>query len=535
MLISSLVLLCLLGYCLGLTRLKKWPIEYTPLFSISILVTSLYFFAYFNQLGLGVYIMMGIGATLLLTSPFYLPKNKNQIISHYLTPGFTFWIALSIVLSIYAAHTWIHNWDDFGEWGPHAKAMFYNTGFVRASDYGINKDFPPGPGLFYFSFIFFNNLSDSVIKFAQNFLCMAPIAILFAKGKWNQWKFILSAQAIILIVFVLIHTFHVGFNIKLATDDTIGVFFGCMLFTYYRNRSKGINAFYLLPIIFAFSLLKPKLYIFVLLLCALIIADQIYQRYFLKQKTPLELTPQLIKSLFLLLACLLATLTWRHYVIQAHIARSNQLHITAAKIIELLSDNISAYHKAILIKFISYKTKVLLDLLPFVLLTIVYCLFSKQKQQKNTFLVWQISLLIGFIFYLLGILLMGLFGFHSTMELGWAVVRYYTIYLIGWSLFVWGNLYEITLDRFVATPKTLINYMAPLCSTSLLALLIVWGIKIHHQAIHRPDFARIAAIAVKINQSTPPHTTIKIQKGQFTVDEENQLAYQILPRRIAPP
>lgn len=513
---------CWLGYCFALTRFTAWPVEYTPLFSSALIITILYAFAYLGYLPLGVYCILIFGGALFLLSPIYIRNDSKTFFEKYLTPGFSIWVAISLLLAIYAANTWLRNWDDFGEWAPHVKSMYFNMGFVRASDYGINLDFPPGPGLFYFPFFFLSHFSDSALKFAQNLLCMTPLTLLFSRGSWRQWKLIISFAIAVLLLLILVYSWHVGFNIYLAIDSTIGVFFGGMLFLYYGEKNYSSALILLTPIIFAFNLLKPKLYIFALLLSGLIFLDRQFQSTSKKGA---------YKAFWLLVPTLVAVVSWHHYLVSMNIVATLQIHATPTKIMSLLGGELTPFQHQVLLALAHYPQKIALSLMPILLLAGIYY-FSAPLSQRRRFMFWQIFMSIGFLLYLSGILMICLFTFDQAIEVTWGVTRFYTIYLMGWAIFILGNLYQVVYARFESHVPGVPNYLVYCSGAALLGLCAMWAVNIHHQASKQVDFARIALMARKINHTTPPNAKITILQNKLTPSELNQLNYLILPRKV---
>ena len=227
-----IVALAMAGCCFGFTRFNKMPIETTPLFTVAATVTLLYVCAYLGFLQVATYLMLAFGLGLLLFSPFYI-RNREQLFAQYLTPAFCIWIILTAIFCYFAVHRGLYQWDDFDEWAPHAKAIFFKNGFPGVVHYGMNNDYPPGLGLYYYPFLLMMGLSDSAMKLAHCSLIMSPLLVLFCRSQWSQWQRTAALLVLTTLGLLFLYHTHLGFNMLLGPDDAIGLTLGAMLSYYY--------------------------------------------------------------------------------------------------------------------------------------------------------------------------------------------------------------------------------------------------------------------------------------------------------------
>ena len=74
--------------------------------------------------------------------------------------------------SVLALNVQMLAFDEFAHWGPRAKFVYMNEGFVKESDNLILKSYPVGGALFYYLFYKFSGYSESITYFSQNILLM---------------------------------------------------------------------------------------------------------------------------------------------------------------------------------------------------------------------------------------------------------------------------------------------------------------------------------------------------------------------------
>ncbi len=535
MLVSLLVVCSLLGCCYALSFNKRWPVETTPILSVSLIITTLYAFAYCQQLKLGASIVLVLGLVFFcLAIASFLFKRMDTIKPH-ITPGMTTWFVITLIFAVYASCRWMHVWDDFAEWGPHAKAMFLHNEFWSGVDYGADKQFPPGPPLFYYFFTFLNNYSESVLFFAQTFLFLAPLAVLLQRINWRRWELAAFGFMLIILFYLLLYNAHIGYHVRLGVDEAIGLFVGAILAIYYLSSRQYKDIVLLLPIVFSLSLLKPKLGPFAVMIMVLIISDQLYQIIKTKAQTvSIKLfVINVLASVLVIMTYLLASKSWHAYLSAANISAGFGSPLSIKGIAAILSGHMSQYESLVLKKFITYLPNVAINVVPPVILGVLACFWEKDRFKRNNLIVWQAILFLGFFAYLLGILLVFLFSFKNTQTVVWSMMRFYRIYLIAWSFFSFSVLFRQLNEGSITIPKKLEKGLAIFAVMGLLVNLAVWTIEMQKQPAHMKNFVALHSIAVRINEKTPPSSKIFIVYNGLPFNGINRLNYFLMPREVS--
>lgn len=523
--VTFIVAMCLLGYCLALARFSRWPIEKTPILSVSIVVTILYLFTYMGQLRVGAYVVLMLGFFLLLLSPVYIEKNLETICTRYLTPGFIFWLLITGIFCIFAGLHWMKSWDEYAQWGPHAKILYLFRRFAVISDYGIHKDYPPAADLFYYIFVMFNNFFTSVLQVAQNIFFMAPIAIVVSYSKWSHFKSTISFLCLTLFFLVLAYNFHIGDNITLTVDHGIGLFFGGTLLAYYFSQRTSVDVIFLLPLIFCYSLLKPMVFPFVLLTTVIIFIDQMSK--FIWRRSIL------LTSLIPMTSCI-AILTWQYYVYQNHISSEMQFHLTITQLFQFMMGHLDVEQEIVIKGLLNHLNDVLFGLLPVLILVLITTFVLKNKtDERKRFLQWQLILLLGFVVYLFGLVLLYSFVLTQPAQIEWGFRRFLSIYFMGWSFLTLGVLYFF-ID--ISWSRLKIHAQNACFLTSLVLFLSlngVWGYQIINQPKNEAVLQGISNIARFVDKNTKPSDKILVDWRNLSLINQLDLKYQLMPRETA--
>lgn len=423
--------LCLLGYSLLLKRLTRWYIEATPFFIVSAFIVIFYILAYSHCLYWGSFLLILGGGIALLAAPFYI-DNRHVLFEHYFTPTFVIFILVIICFGIPAHFLVANGWDEVPKWIPHAKFIYLNHYFWRATDPLIGTDsYPPGTALFYYTFLRLSHFSEGHLFYGQLFLLLSPLILLLVKSKWSSWLDIFFMFAFILMVSMVIFKLKMGVRGSLYVDELVGLFFGGILAAYYVLSDRRWLWLYLIFPAMALVLLKPMLWPFILVSSAIIFADHFYL-FRQRQKS--------FKSILLYMGMLILPFiiifSWRYYVQHSlNSAMQWQLSSLISAIQHQSTSFASNQTHSLLLKYghklISSGVFVLYSA---IILSLIYR-YIPNRGDRGRFLIAQIGLLLGFICYLFSLLLIFFFQMSSyvifQME---SFDRFVNIYEIGWAL-----------------------------------------------------------------------------------------------------
>lgn len=110
-----LPILSLLGYCVAIRHLMCWSVEAIPFFVITLVVSLLYIFGLFDVLQYGAEALVLFGLALLELAPWYV--KSDDWMARHITPGFLFLVLFCIFFGFFAAHSHLHLWGEFSQWG----------------------------------------------------------------------------------------------------------------------------------------------------------------------------------------------------------------------------------------------------------------------------------------------------------------------------------------------------------------------------------------------------------------------------------
>ena len=168
--LSLLIIFCVLlspSIYFYLKYNKKFE-EILPLTIFSIILI-IYILGLFNQLKLGVYIVVILAIILYILSIINVIKNKKnliKIIKNFLTPGFVLWCFAFLTLCLFYRGRMIIKWDEFTHWGDVVKMMYQNNFFsTNPNSLSAARAYLPSMSIFQY---FFQVLS--VDGFKESFL-----------------------------------------------------------------------------------------------------------------------------------------------------------------------------------------------------------------------------------------------------------------------------------------------------------------------------------------------------------------------------
>lgn len=513
---NIIVCLSLLGYCLALTRFSKWPVEYTPFFVISTVITLLYCFAYWGVLKSGADAILILGSLLFLASPIFLLQQKNQLWEKYFTPGSIISIGFLGLFALLAYHAHFSKWDEFTQWGPHSKLIFYHNGFFTKSDVTVLKSYPPGSALFQYLFFCVSSYSEGTAYVAQCILMMAPLSILIHKYKWQSWQKALIAYASVLLVFLLLHV-EIGPNESLYMDDAVGIYFGMSMVAYFASQKNTGVILYLIPTIATLSLLKTKLYPLTLMALFVILIDQLI----VNRK---NIILKMLALITLPITVYLITHSWHHYLSTIDTPLARQLHLTFTQIKNTFFAPTGSFSHAVIINYFKGLKLAILFLVSIFSLNIITFFLYQNKSQKVTLAAACITLLLGFIAFTFGLLLMYLFTFtpyeavnHASMS------RYLNIYYIGWSLVALYFLFDAI--RYFG--KKYIENIFVFCIAAGLLFFVFHPHQNNISQLRQP----ITKITNAIKKVTRPNDKIFSIWQNSTGFERAIMVYELTPRK----
>ncbi len=417
---TILVCLSLLGYCLALSRVSKWPVEAAPFFVISSMITLLYIFAYCNILKIGADGVLILGGLLLVASPFYLKNHLNHI-EKIIKPGFIVSLLFIILFLWLSSQVHFSGFDEFTQWGPHSKFVFYNNGFISATDITIHKSYPLGGALFQYLFFRVSGFGEGTAYVAQCLLIMAPLSILVQNYQWSNVRKTFIAYFSALLALLLLKV-QIGPTDSLYMDSAVGVYFGMSLVAYLSSAKNISNILYLIPVIAAFVLFKQKLMPFVLIISAIILFDQIY---YYRSK---NIITRMFSVALLPITAWLVTQSWHDYLNKINAGIEWKINFSFLTLHTLTS-------KIIIINYIHALRPALLFIILIFLINLISYYCYQLKNKKINLVLINIILLFGFIAYITGLLLLYLFSFTTYEAVHHASMgRYLGIYEIGWAL-----------------------------------------------------------------------------------------------------
>jgi hypothetical protein len=260
--VNFLGFLSLLGWSCFSARVFVRNAIYAPIFTVSSLVTLLFFMGLLGVLGVGSKILFICGLVLLPIECFDTKKLRPA--KSFLNYGIIVFSIVGLLWFYWTRNGGIIGWDDFF-WAVHAKVVkltdaLWNgdSGILRN---GLTSGYPPGMALFQYYFMTFGGLEESSYAFGHGLflvvglLCLLGISNEEVKGKKEWAKHLLGSG---LCVFASLYLFS-QFSLNpgaISGDDVLGALFGAGLIYTIFNLETRNDVLVLLPILVTIGLIK---------------------------------------------------------------------------------------------------------------------------------------------------------------------------------------------------------------------------------------------------------------------------------------
>ncbi len=282
--------------------------NFTPLISLTSLVSFVVVLSLINQLTLGVifaYIISFISFILAIK------KSKNSFandIKDFFTVGVSLFLISSLLMLIFLfiSQPLFHEWDEFSFWGTSQKLLFINDSIYTYYESSmIGNTTPPTLAVLAYFFHFLNpEFIEWVSFFSYDILffsCYCAFTASFSKKNWN-YSILAYIIGFFIPYFFTIHTriLHISPNyINTYADLPLGIMFAAALSLYFLsegNLEKRIIPF--IPLTIFFTFIKDMGFAFSLLVCFIIFVDLLFNKsinkFFIFKGFFAKITPVLI-------------------------------------------------------------------------------------------------------------------------------------------------------------------------------------------------------------------------------------------------
>ena len=248
--ISFLFMLSLLGFALFLIEAKIDPLK-QGLIICSFIIFCLYWFAIFDQLLFGIYLLDLLGMLFLVRACTRIHKIFSCI-QHtaYIAPYFCLILGL---LYFVPSDYQFSEWDEFADWGLAAKYLFSENRLYSYStlDYFNYRHYPPAQQLFQYWVAIHFGWSEAIIMRAQLALILLIQLSMFAGLK----RFKLIVFIGYLTSLTLAWQFDYFYN-TIYADTFLAVYFSATLFWVFCDDKKPVEWAICCLLIFNLVLIK---------------------------------------------------------------------------------------------------------------------------------------------------------------------------------------------------------------------------------------------------------------------------------------
>ncbi len=432
----------------------KKKFEETIAINIMAIILIIYFSGILGFLKQGVYIVIGLSCIMYLYTIYTVIKRKNlkEVINNIVTPGFLAFTLFYIFFIIVHRGRLCVNWDEFSHWGDVVKVMF------NINDFGTNpesmstfKSYPPGMAIFqYFWMIIGGTFREWYLYISYQIFAVALFLPMLKNVKWKE---IIILIIVILFIPIIIYSSYYG---DISIDAIVGIIFGYILSNVLLSKDYG--KFEILKLILSISVLillkdagtfLAAISIIIIILDILFVKDNIFGFKNWSKEKKKEYKKTILKIFLLITMIIIVKTAWNKNIEDNNVKKSfGKPMITEDLIKSLLGrQEMESYKKETINNFIErlgesnfvysnfvkvnyYALLTILSLLMY--LIYIYQSKNKDMQFNKRLKLVNITALIGFIVYTLGLLLLYItkFSEYEAIRLA-SFERYIGIYAIG--------------------------------------------------------------------------------------------------------
>lgn len=255
-------IIALIGYILFLMK-RGVSFGWSVLSANSIVIVSLYLFAIFGALNVGLYAVSALGIVLFIISAKYFASNGRILPNGILITSLLYVIPFLTVLFSVPAEFQFTAWDEFADWGLNLKYMhqtgeLYSFSTLPYFDY---RHYPPAQFLYQYYFLKFLPWSEKSAMYIQIFFLLSTQLSIFWTTRNNR---LYGAIAFFASLTLPLY-FHFFYN-TLLVDLMLAEYFAALFIMVLFSRPNFIEATLIVVNMIALLLLKQVGLIFVLIL-----------------------------------------------------------------------------------------------------------------------------------------------------------------------------------------------------------------------------------------------------------------------------
>jgi len=546
-------LISMLGYLFPVSYLLKLNFQRSLFLIISSIITLEYIFSFLDILKIGSYIILCLGYILLILSTKIFYTN-HKYISKYFTPGFIIPFSITLFFSFLSLLIIPGTFDEWVQWLPHAKLLYFNEGFLTKLNSAVHPTYPVGASLFYYYSQFLSEFNVGSVYFAQCLLQMIPLLVLFEEKYWSNWNNVLIKFAA-LISILFIYNVRLGIGGSLYMDHPAAIFLGCALVFYLNSARNKKYILCLIPIFISVVQFKLGLSPFVYLVTLIIFIDQTFI-FYMNNNIDIKIKRYIyyiLPTLILLFFTYLSKFTWDKYILAEYgqlawnwnpnienvlILLINELTSTQLFdlniYIQLLTEvrilftanPIQFVFESTFIKYI-FGTSPVLFFVHIMFLLLIYRYLKRKNYLEKEYVYINIIFVLGYVTYLFTLLLM--FLNHNSGPLYYSFHRYLSIYQLIWIIYLCKLFFSIKFNY-----NKYFNYFSYIV---ILFLVIVPLLKLYRDNFTDYRFYRgsylyesLKPMTSKVNKLTPDNSSVNIVWQSSYGSERGIIMSDLTPR-----
>lgn len=247
-------LLSIVGLILFSVNRLRIQFTIAPLFSLSFIIISLYFFTLLSLANVGIYLIFAVNFVFIIDFIVSFLRRREWIRDNAETIiALIFYSLIVFVLTLLSKRWYFQCWDEYMHWDPFVRQIYKTNGFFTSGSFFIHAQYVQGLPLLAVYFAKLHQYTDGTLILSNNILLFSSFFVFLRK--WEKSADILVNGIRLILMYLLVNTFSVLLVNTFIADIIIGAVFASIVYMLYiDNSSRSMRIVF--PILLSFVYMK---------------------------------------------------------------------------------------------------------------------------------------------------------------------------------------------------------------------------------------------------------------------------------------
>lgn len=247
-------LLSIVGLILFSVNRLRIQFTIAPLFSLSFIISILYFFTLLSLANVGIYLIFAANFVFIIDFIVSFLRRREWIRDNAETIiALIFYSLIVFVLTLLSKRWYFQCWDEYMHWDPFVRQIYKTNGFFTSGSFFIHAQYVQGLPLLAVYFAKLHQYTDGTLILSNNILLFSSFFVFLRK--WEKSADILVNGIRLILMYLLVNTFSVLLVNTFIADIIIGAVFASIVYMLYvDNSSRSMRI--VSPILLSFVFMK---------------------------------------------------------------------------------------------------------------------------------------------------------------------------------------------------------------------------------------------------------------------------------------